>query len=190
MDEIVIVLPQTRFNNFEFSTVAQGLIDKGHRTWIAVDNQQTATGYLQKTPSGMARMTVQADLSIEQIRTSQITALILIGGAGVKNALWHNPILHNKLREADQQKILIAAICLAPITLVYAGLAVGKQIACYATQETKSILQQHGIAIANQPLLSHRHILTANGPKASMAFTETILSYLEDNLKTNDQFRQ
>lgn len=173
-DLLYVLIAQEKFNNFEYTTVIDALRSHQLDYQIASCSTSPALGYLYKTAQGYQPLTVKPDLSIAEMDLRSCRGLILIGGSGVKVSFWKNAILHQQLQRVDRQNCLIGAICLAPITLIYAKILTEGDITVYKTQETLSILQRHGLRYVDQKVLIRGKVITANGPKASHEFAQAI----------------
>jgi protease I len=74
----------------------------------------------------MLGLRVTPDLLIQDVDAKDFDAFLLIGGIG-SYEYWHDSDVHMLLNEAYKDNKLIRAICLAPVTLVNAGLLKGKK---------------------------------------------------------------
>ena len=73
---------------------------------------------------------------------------------------------------------VLAAICIAPITLANAGLLNGKRVTSNGIYD--STLTSKGAILACDDVVRDGLIITANGPWASQTFGETIAAALEE----------
>jgi len=74
---------------------------------------------------GSAGTVVHADLSLGEARAQDYDALIVVGGVGSREYLWHNAKLLSLLKEAQEQGRIVAAIGRARHCLANAGLFSG-----------------------------------------------------------------
>jgi len=87
--------------------------------------------------AGSHRITVKADLSLDQVDPAQAEMLVLPGGGlGVEN-LGRSPAVEALVRQAAERGVPIAAICAAPTLLARYGLLEGKNAVCYPGLEDK-----------------------------------------------------
>ena len=76
-------------------------------------------------------ITVAADMELAKVNLTQVSMLVLPGGAhGVRNLAAH-PAVSSLIQEAVDREIPLAAICAAPTLLGSMGLLLGKQAVCY-----------------------------------------------------------
>ena len=69
---------------------------------------------------------INIDLKYNEIEANKYDAIIFIGGPGVFNYL-HNNVWHGLANKFYSQGKLVAAICLSPAVLAFAGLLNGKK---------------------------------------------------------------
>ena len=163
-NSILYFLPAKHFNEEEFFITKSILEKNGFRIFVASDSLNLC--------EGMNGRKYKHDLRPENIHTNNFTAIVLIGGQGAKE-YWNNSGLHKILREFNSNKKIIAAICIAPVILVNAGLLDGKSATCFP--EVKQELLRPGIEFKDVPVVISKNIITANGPKASFEFAESII---------------
>lgn len=168
--KVVVVIAQEKFNNKEFITVTNALKINNILFDIASVSKSEAFGYIP--------FSVFPDVSIKELNIFNYDCLIIIGGSGNKKYLWKNTILHEKIQIANKENKILAAICLAPICFIYAGIINQSKITAYKTNETKRIIKESGNFYENKDICVNNNIITANGPKASDKFCETILLQL------------
>ena len=76
-------------------------------------------------------ITVTVDMELAKVNLTQVSMLVLPGGAhGVRNLSAH-PAVSSLIQEAVDREIPVAAICAAPTLLGSMGLLRGKQAVCY-----------------------------------------------------------
>ncbi len=117
-------------------------------------------------------------LALTDIIETQFDIIILIGGPGSasyqKDALVHN-LAHHQI----ENKKILAAICLAPTILAYAGVLKGKKATVWNLDSRQhKILTDHGATFTNETVTTDGKIVTANGPMAAETFATTILKIL------------
>ncbi|MDR3611805.1 MAG: DJ-1/PfpI family protein [Ignavibacteriaceae bacterium] len=166
-NSILYFLPALYFNEEEFF-ITKGFLEKnGYKSFIASDARNMCEGTNGKK--------FQADLRLENIRANNFAGVILIGGKGAKE-YWNNTKLHKIINEFNTNKKIIGAICIAPVILANAGLLYGKRATCF--YEVKQDLSQPFINYMEWPVVVDKNIITANGPKSSFEFAESILYML------------
>ena len=120
------------------------------------------------------------DLRLENINANNFTGFVLIGGYGAKEYT-NNVTLHKKINDFNKYNKIIAAICIAPVILAAAGLLNGKCATCFI--EVKQDLMKTDIIYKDSPVVVDKNIITANGPKASFEFAESILFLLNKQIR-------
>lgn len=171
---ILIILPQKKFQDEEFLDLKNHLKDK-------YANITTATSSINMA-RGIKGTSVTPDCLISDIDISNFDAVSLVGGVGSIEH-WHNKKVIDLLIEADQTRKLICAICLAPVTLANAGLL--KNIKATAYNSAATFLCSKGAIYTGNPVEISENIITANGPESTDAFAEAISNSLLGNNSQN-----
>jgi len=122
---------------------------------------------------GMKGATVAASRTIEEISSSDYDAIVFIGGTGAKD-YWDSKPAHDLCRSAVASGKILAAICIAPVTLARAGVLEGKQAVVWA--DCRDELSKHGARLA--PTSTHvvvdGRIITGDGPGAAKEFGQEL----------------
>jgi protease I len=127
---------------------------------------------------GMLGGTAEPDLLLSDAMASDYDAIIVVGGSGSPDHLWHDETLHRMLREADQQKKIIGAICLAGAALARAGLLEGRQATIYKTKDSLKEYERAGVKYVNRDVVIDDRFITASGPRAAKEFGKAIVEML------------
>ncbi len=167
---ILMVIAKQNFRDEEFSEPNSFFTEAGAKVTVA------STDTLQA--KGMLGMTVTPDILIDDADVLDYAAIVLVGGSG-STELWEHAKLREILRTAHQEKKIIGAICLSPVTLVKAGLVDGKTLTCYRTPEVESIFKEHNVHLSDASIEVTDTIVTANGPSAATAYAEKIAEMLQ-----------
>jgi protease I len=120
---------------------------------------------------GMKGATVKPDILLDELDASQFDAVIFVGGVGASE-YWDNPKAHEIARKALDSGRIVAAICIAPVTLANAGLLQGKKATVYPSEKGK--LEAKGAVCTGANVEVDGRIITANGPSAARKFGEAI----------------
>ena len=168
-------MPARQFNEIEFLTVSKSLKKHDYNLFIASD-----TVWLCEGINGLK---VKADMNILNIHENNFSGLVLIGGAGAKK-YWNNSLLHNISKKFNQQKKVIAAICSAPVIFAKSGILNGITATCFF--EDRMELINAGADYKNSQVVVRKNIITANGPNASLDFTEAIIFCLNEQLQNSN----
>jgi protease I len=124
---------------------------------------------------GMEGLSVKPDLQIRNIRVKKYNALCLIGGVGCIE-YWHNKMVHNLIIEANNDGLLLCAICLAPVILANAGLLKGVRVTAYPS--AASYMERKGADYSHKSVEIEKNIITANGPDAAEVFARKVSDIL------------
>jgi len=126
------------------------------------------------------KTTTEATISIDDINVSDYDAIIFIGGPG--SVQFHKDVeAHLTCQEAINRKKVLAAICIAPLTLAYADVLEGKKVTVWNEDNMQSvILERLGAIYTGNTIEVDGKIVTANGPQAAEEFGKKILELLNN----------
>ncbi|MCK4576572.1 DJ-1/PfpI family protein [candidate division WOR-3 bacterium] len=167
---ILMVIASNNFRDEEFKEPHSLFLTEGANVVIASTDTSEA--------KGMLGMKVKPDILIEEVKPLDFDAIILVGGSG-STELWENEKLHEHLRNAYENKKVIGAICLSPVTLVKAGILKGKSVTCYETPEVVKIFKENDVGLTGKSVDVIEQIITANGPPAAKEYAEKIIEFLK-----------
>ncbi len=125
--------------------------------------------------TGMLKRTISPDILVKNIQEKDVDIIVLVGGTGATE-YWDDAILHQKLHYMHNSKKIIAAICIAPVSLAKAGLLKDIHATVYPSESSQ--LTQHGAILTNKDVVVDKNIITANGPEAAEEFAKTIIDHL------------
>ena len=166
-NSILYFLPARYFNEEEFF-ITKSLLEKNNfKSFTASDTWDMC--------EGMNGKKFKPDLRLENINANNFAGIVLVGGYGAKD-YQNNSMLHKILNDFNKNSKIVAAICIAPVILAAAGLLNGKSATCFP--EVKQDLIKPDIDYKDLPVVVTKNIITANGPKASFEFAESILFLL------------
>jgi protease I len=164
----VMIIASNGFRDEEFKVPHLVLEENGVAVKIASSSLEEARGILGTK--------VKPDILVKNIKVSDYEAIIFVGGAGSQE-YWDDPVAHKIAKEAIKQNKILAAICIAPITLANAGVLKGKKATVWSS-ETKR-LKSKGAIYLEEPAVQDGNIITANGPTAASSFADKILEGLK-----------
>ena len=127
--------------------------------------------------TGMLGMRTKADMLLKDAKATDYDAVVFIGGNGAK-ALFDNKDAIRLARKADGEGKIVAAICIAPCILAYAGVLEKHKATVFPTGEFIGILRENGATVLRKPLVEDHLTITANGPKASARFGDALVRAL------------
>jgi protease I len=136
-----------------------------------VDTYSSSTG----AAKGMLGATVKVDKTIDQLKVENYDAIIFVGGVG-SSEYWDNPVAHKIAQEAVKQNKVLAAICIAPVTLAKAGVLKDKNATVYFSESSQ--LKKYNANYTAKDVEVDGNIVTAAGPHAAKQFGETIKKLL------------
>ena len=169
--QILIIIAPDQFRDEELLVPRQAFQAEG---WT-VDTVSTTSG----TAHGMlgAVENIQKTLSDaeNQVKNNAYDAVVVVGGMGSPEYLWDNTQLHSILQTMNQQKRVIAAICLSGAVLANAGLLTGKQATVWEMPESLKAFKDHGVHYTGKPITIDGNFVTGNGPEAAKSFAQSVI---------------
>jgi len=167
MAVVLMVIPPERYRDEELFVTRSVLEAAGHTCVVA----STRLGACPGSRGG----TVKPDVLLEAQHAAGYAALVFIGGGGSR-LLWDDPQAHRLAREAREIGIVVAAICLAPVTLARAGVLAGHRATVAGTES--EALEAAGAIYTGPGVTVDGPFVTATGPKSSAVFGERIVELL------------
>jgi len=165
--KVLLIIAPTDFNDTEYGTTRSVLEQAGATVSVASTTTETArSDETQVTP----------DLAITDVNVGNYDAVVFIGGMGVETAYFDNITAQQIASNAYNQGKVVGAICIAPVVLAKAGILNGKHATVY--NDYAAQLTAGGAIYTDQPVVTEGKIITANGPDASTAFANAIVSAL------------
>ncbi len=123
---------------------------------------------IQKGKSiGADGMTVNIDLNISEVDINDYDAVVFIGGPGMVEIIKDETlqILAQRFYKANK---IVAAICVSPAILAYAGILENKKATSW--DGVRDILEKAGAIYTGELVTIDGKIITANGPSAAYQF--------------------
>lgn len=167
MKKILIIIAPKDFRDEEYYIPKNNLESAGHRITTASLIAGECTGKL----GGRA----QSEFTLAEINADNFDAVIFVGGSGA--AIYqNNQEAYRIAREFFEKGKLLAAICIAPLILAYAGILDGKKATVWnGDKEQEKIFKELGIDFINEDVVCDGNIVTANGPAAAEKFAQVII---------------
>jgi protease I len=117
---------------------------------------------------GMHGGEVQPDALLADVNGGDYDAVIFPGGAGYQVG---DPEGQRIAREAVAEGKVVAAICVAPLTLARAGVLEGRRV---TTVRSAEVMEEAGAIVTSADVERDVDIITAKGPDSARLFGETI----------------
>jgi 4-methyl-5(b-hydroxyethyl)-thiazole monophosphate biosynthesis len=170
----VLVPLATGFEEIE----AMSIIDILRRAEVEV----VIAGLGKKQVTGAHGVKIQADVHIKDIKSDDFDMIVLPGGLPGATNLQKDATVQALLKEFDDAKKRIGAICAAPVALQSAGV-LKENYTCYPSFEAN--IKEEGY-ISNQDVVVDSNVITSRGPATAMVFALAIVGQLcGEDMKEN-----
>jgi protease I len=164
---LVMVVAPRAFRDEEFRVPYLLLTQVGHQ--VSVASRDTALAY------GMLGTVLKPQMTIKDIDTLSFDGIILVGGTGAA-IYWDDITIHQLVKYyARTPHKIVAAICLAPVTLARAGIIAGIKATVFEDKTTVNELKSNGAQYEKTDVVVSGNIVTASGPQASEKFARAIV---------------
>ncbi|KQC16203.1 MAG: hypothetical protein APR56_09150 [Methanosaeta sp. SDB] len=171
--KILIVIPSKDFNDVELSASETRFLDEGFEIVVASKVREEAVG--------MDGSSVGVDLAVADVEVSDYEAVVFIGGPGVDDLeLYDDPDYLNLASSAQDQGLIVGAICVAPKILANAELLEGKNATVFPDSESIAYIESKGATYSDEEVVRDGRIITASGPEASEAFAEAVVAAVKE----------
>lgn len=167
MKKIVMVIAPEDFRDEEYSEPREVFEKKGFEVKVASNTKELCTGKLG--------MKVKPDILLSEVNADIIDALVFVGGPG-STVYFDNPVAHKLAQDIHKNGKIVAAICIAPMILVNAGILSNKSATVYPSEEKN--MKAKGVKYTGKPVEVSQTIITANGPEAAKDFGKKIVEAL------------
>jgi putative intracellular protease/amidase len=159
---LLIIFDQ--FEELEYGEPRAVLEKQGINISVASSGTRSVAGSLGKK--------VQPDVALSEVYTADYDAVVFIGGYSYDES---NVEAIRIAQEAVAQNKIVAAICIAPITLAKAGVLKDKRATSSMSFAT---LKAAGAVYTSESVVRDGNLITGNGPAASRKFGEAIAAAL------------
>ena len=167
----LMIIAQEGYRDEEYEKPKQILEKADFEILTASKNAGVCTGKLGgKT---------QASLSLKDVEVTEYDVILFIGGPG-SETYQHDAEAHRIAQETVERDKWLAAICIAPTILAFAGVLEGKKATAWnGDGQSEKILQQQGATFTGEDVTVDGKLITANGPNAAEAFGNKIVEILQ-----------
>ncbi|MBU0716007.1 MAG: DJ-1/PfpI family protein [Verrucomicrobia bacterium] len=166
--KVLIVIAAADFRDEEFFAPYNRLRQCGAAVTVASSGKGKAVSVFGKM--------VAIDRQIAECKAEDYDAIVFIGGPGAAE-FFTNATAHALARTAVEQGKVLAAICIAPVTLANAGVLKGKKVTGFPSFQNQ--LAAQGALVVSQDVIQDGKLLTASGPKAAREFAAALVKMLE-----------
>ena len=164
---VLMIVAHQNFRDEELFKPRSILEDAGARVTVASSSLDPAKGMLGGT--------AQPDMLVRDVDAGDYDAVVLIGGAGAKE-YWEDESAHAVARRAAEEGKVLAAICIAPVTLANAGLLKGKKVTVWKSEASR--VKAKGALYTGSDVETDGRIITADGPEAAEKFGRALVKAL------------
>lgn len=167
MKRVVMIIAHDGFRDEEFLEPKEALEAGNIEVKIASTSLSMAKGVLG--------LKVKPDMLVSDINITDFQAIVFVGGIGA-SLYWDDPIAQELAQSAIARDKIVAAICIAPVTLARAGILKGKRATVFSSEISQ--LKVAGANYTARPVEKDGNIITASGPAAARDFGEEIVKAL------------
>ncbi len=168
MKKVVMIIAQDDFRDEELLQPKEILERSGIEVKVASTSLSQA--------KGMLGAKVKPDILVSDINIIDFDALVFVGGIGA-SCYWDDPLAHQLIQEAFNTNRIIAAICIAPVTLAKAGILKGKRATVFSSEASQ--LKSAGANYTGRAVEKEGNIITASGPSAAQEFGQELVKALQ-----------
>ncbi|BCG61570.1 MULTISPECIES: DJ-1/PfpI family protein [Paenibacillus] len=166
----LLIIPPDRFNEDELFHPKAELENAG----ITVTVASTKAGEITGDNQGKAN----AEVVFSDVSASDYDVVAVIGGSGTIDYLWGDAKLGEYLKQAYEQKILVAGICAGSVVVAKTGLLAGRQATCYPVEVMIDELKANSAEYVVQHVVAHDDVITSDGPDGAREFGKSLVSAL------------
>ncbi|MFA4880932.1 MAG: DJ-1/PfpI family protein [Candidatus Doudnabacteria bacterium] len=173
--KVLIIVSPRDFRDEEYF-VPKGLFEKAALT---VDTASTALGIAYGVMGGEA----EVNLLLEKVEVKDYAAVVFVGGPGARSYFDH-PEAHRIAQEAAKMKMVLAAICIAPVILARSGVLAGRRATVWTSALDKNAvrdLERGDATYLAEELVTDNNIITVQGPAAASKFAAAIIYRLQSS---------
>lgn len=168
----LLIIAFENYQDLEYGKTREELEKAGIEVEVASERLGEAKGKLGGR--------VPVDLVLKDVDVKNYDAVVFIGGSGAV-LYQNNSEAHRIIQDAKRENKFLAAICIAPTILAYAGALEGKKATVWSTPFEKrpiKILEENGAEYVSENVVTDGKIITANGPEAAEEFGKKIAESL------------
>ncbi|MFT3836982.1 MAG: DJ-1/PfpI family protein [Myxococcaceae bacterium] len=164
---VLMVVAAVNFRDEELLDPKDALEEAGHHVTLA----SVARGKC----SGVKGFQVPATVALAKADAGDYGAVVFAGGEGART-LFDDPHAQRLAKQMIAQQKVVGAICIAPVILARAGVLVHRHVSVFPTERIE--IAEAGAFPMSAPVTVDGNLITANGPAASMAFADALVTAL------------
>ncbi|AKB50675.1 ThiJ/PfpI family protein [Methanosarcina barkeri str. Wiesmoor] len=169
--KILLVIAQEQFRDEECFVPKQLFEASGVKVTVAAESKKTAKGMLGGT--------IKPDIAISDARIDDYDAIVISGGSGSRKYLWDSKALQALVKEADDLKKVISAICISPVVLARTGILKDKESTVFKSPDTVRELKEHGAIYLDREVVVSGRVITGRDPASADVFGKAVLEALK-----------
>lgn len=161
MVKILFIIAQQNFRDEELEKPKKILESENIEVKIASIEKKEALG--------MLGLRIIPDLEVREVNPNDFDGLVIVGGSGCPK-LAEYPEVMNLIKRFNEQKKLIAAICLGSYVLARAGILRGRKVTVFPIDFAIAEIVRNGGKYMKEKIVEDDNILTAEGPDVAEEF--------------------
>ncbi|NQT23588.1 MAG: DJ-1/PfpI family protein [Candidatus Omnitrophica bacterium] len=165
--KVAMIIASNGYRDEELEKPREALLSSGAKVVLASSSLKEAKGKL----GGSAK----PDILITDLKVEDFDCIVFVGGAG-SSEYWDNETALEIARKAYNEGKLVAAICIAPVTLANAGILKDKRATAYSSVVGK--LKNKGAVCTKEGVVTDGNIITADGPQSAEKFAAALVEKL------------
>lgn len=170
MKRVLVVVAQEGFQDYEYSVPRQIFEKEGFTVDVASRSQGKAKGKFG--------LEIEVDKALNDLNQQGYQAIVLVGGPGAVG-YQKNVEINALLKQFVEVNKLVAAICIAPTILAFAGLLRNKKATVWnGDGEQSKVLENNGAEYKREGVVVDGKIITADGPDSAEKFVKEIIQLL------------
>ncbi|MEW6606318.1 MAG: DJ-1/PfpI family protein [bacterium] len=170
-NRVLMIIASSNFRDEEYLVPSDILKSYGIEIVTACSSLQVSIGMLGAK--------VTPDILLTKVKVEDYDAIVFVGGTG-SSEYWEDKTAHHLILEAISQNKILAAICIAPVTLANAGVLKGKSATVFFTEADR--LKEKGANYSGKDVVIDENIITANGPQSAEKFAQAIVNLLSPKI--------
>ena len=170
---VLVLMPQKNFTDASYFYVVPELEDAGFGVEVAAPTTEWVSG---------ERVYVKPQITFDEIDVGRYDALLIVGGDGVRNELWHNKTLIQLVNEFNERNKTIAAICSGVMLVMQSKALIGKNATCsIASPRMFTLVGATGLY---ENVVVSDNVITGNSDEDSQEFALAVIEKLNSRQST------